>query len=490
MFDFSRLLQLSEAIWQKLLSFNTPWEAFWYLFSHGGWVLVLLALLWGFMKVWVYWRQGIYYGAQKYVLLAIDVPRENEQGPKAVENIFSHVYGAYKGPNLIEKYWDGFLCPKFSFELVSHGGYLQFLIHTPVQFRDLVESSIYAQYPDAEITETEDYAAPAPSTFKNTEFDMWGCEFVLYNDDWYPIRTYPAFEYGLTQEFKDPMAATLELMGKIGPEENMWIQLVVTPIPGSWTEEGIKLVKKLIGAKVADKKPGFLYSTTTGVAKGVLETATYTLNPPKEEQKKDDNNPRSEMLFLSPGERGAVEAIEAKISKNAFDTKFRFIYWGRKPPFSKARGVNGMLGAIAQVNSLDLNGFKPHPKTKSSVDYFFVKSRQHARRQRLMASYKSRSNWRGWGHSILNIEELATLWHFPMMDIRTPMLKKTQSKRMESPFALPVENMPAQAQASQDAGQPQTLEEPTPEEPAPVPAAETPPTQTQKAKPPPNLPIG
>ena len=489
---FDKLLQVGDNVLYTLLSFDTPLESFWYFFKNGGWFFVLIAVLWGFKEMWLYWRQNVFYNSRKYVLLAIDVPRENEQGPKAIENLFSQIHGAHKSPDLIEKYWDGFLPNRFSFEIISIGGYLQFLIYTSVKFRDLVEAAIYAQYPDAEITEVDDYAKEIPSKFRDTEDDMWGCEFVLYNKSCYPIRTYPSFEYGLTQEFKDPMASTLEVMSKISPEENMLIQFVVTPILGGWAKKGQELVKKLIGSKTAEKKPGFVHGATAGLAKGVWETATYSVIPPVQKQEKKQNQEqRSEMLYLSPGERAEVEAIESKISKNGFDVKFRYIYWGKRGIYSRARGVNGMLGAIKQVNTIDLNGFKPHPKTKTRVYYFFIKIRTALRQQRLMTAFKSRSNWLGWGHSILNIEELATLWHFPMRDIRTPMLKKTQAKRMESPFALPIENHPPPVQAAQDSGLTQTPAPPATEElpSQPQPVAEPPLTTETKPAPPNNLPI-
>lgn len=497
---FIRIEEIINTILHQFMLQENPWQTAVFVFKNGGWIAVVFALFWGLKEAWLYWRQHLYILSQKYVLLAIDVPRENEQGPKAIENLFSQIHGAYKSPDLIEKYLDGYLMPKFSFELISAGGYLQFLVWTAVQFRDLTEAAIYAQYPDAEITEVEDYAKDAPSKFKGTENDMWGCEFVLYNDDFYPIRTYPGFEYGLTQEFKDPMASLTELMSKISPDENIWLQLVITPVPPSWTKKGLKLVKELIGAKVPEAKPGFVYGTAKAVTKNAWEIATASLVEPKlTEEKKNDQQLRSQMLYLSPGERTAVEAVESKISKNAFETRFRFIYWGKKPAFSKPRGVNGIQGAIAQINSLDLNGFKSHPKTKVSVDYFFEETRKEWRRKRLMAAYKSRTSWAGWGRSILNIEELATLWHFPMRDIRTPMLKKTQSKRVESPFALPIEGLPTETQAPQDSGL-ASVEDPEPGrgEPAAAgleqrreePEASARVSSAKKESPPSNLPVG
>ncbi|MBU4332392.1 hypothetical protein KKD19_06220 [Patescibacteria group bacterium] len=433
----------------QLSSFDNAWEGVWFLIKNGGWVLLLIVLLWGLKEAWLYWRQNIYYSKQKYVLLAVDVPKENEQGPKAVENLFAQIYGSYKTPNLVEKYWQGFLTPKFSFEIISDGGYLQFLVHSPTLFRNLVEAAIYAQYPDAEITEVEDYAGAVPTAYPNKTYNLWGTEFVTYNKDHYPIRTYPFFEYGLTQEFKDPMASLLEIMSNISPTEHIWLQLVITPILPDWIKGGVRLVRKLIGAQVPETDGASTYFAKLGqagqkLAKGAFDTATASFKTSETEVARKQQALRSQMLYLSPGERTAVEAVEAKISKHGFDTKFRFMYWGPRDIFSKPRGVNGILGSIAQFNSLDLNGFKPHPKSKTTIDYFFIKRRVAARQRRLVLAYKYRSNWRGRARFVLNIEELATLWHFPMMDIRTPLLKKTEAKRMEPPFALPVEQAPRQ----------------------------------------------
>lgn len=414
------------------------------LFKDGGWVVVLLVMLWGLKEIWLYWRQVLYATAQEYVLLAIDVPKENEQGPKAVENIFAHVAGTYKNPCFYEKYLDGWLQPKFSFELISIGGYVQFLVHAPKKFRDLVEAAIYAQYPDTEITEVEDYTTGVPTQFPDESYELWGTEYTLYNKDYYPIKTHPSFEYGLTQEFKDPMASTLEMMSKISSDENIWLQLVITPIGSEWLKEGQRIVKKLIGAKVPEVGMAGLakvgqFGQKIGSELWDIITASLRGAGQPEKPKKDEL--RSQMLYLSPGERTTVEAIESKLSKIAFDTKFRMIYWGKKEVFSRSRGAYGMAGAIKQFNTLDLNGFKSHSKTKSTVDYF-RKRREPGRKKRIVLAYKYRSNWRGWAHHILNIEELATLWHFPVLEVKAPFLKKTEAKRMEPPFALPVESFP------------------------------------------------
>jgi hypothetical protein len=174
------------------------------------------------------------------------------------------------------------------------------------------------------------------------------------------------------------------------------------------------------------------------LALGTYQTITRTLFEPGESAtKKNDNDPPSMMLHLPPNVRVVVESIGMKISKLGFDTKFRAVYLGKKGIFTKAR-VPGILGAIKQFNSMDMNGFKPDKKMKTSRDYFFVDQKVNALKRRILLGYKYRSNWAGRSLYVLNIEELASLWHFPVITVKAPQVKKSDAKRGEPPVALPV----------------------------------------------------
>ena len=54
----------------------------------------------------------------------------------------------------------------------------------------------------------------------------------------------------------------------------------------------------------------------------------------------------------------------------------------------------------------------------------------------LRKRYITRSN-DGADKSILNIEEMATVWHFPIITTKAPLVKKTESRRAEPPASLP-----------------------------------------------------
>ena len=339
---------------------SSPVAFYWFLFKNGGWVFFVIGFIYLVVLFILEYQRGQYDSKRRFICLAIDVPKTTEQSPKAAEQIFASLAGTQTIPKWGEKWIKGEMPESFSLEIISLGGYIQFLIQTHAKFRDLVEAAVYAQYPDAEIVEVEDYTAESKKiTFPNDEYELWGTEFSLTNKEYYPIKTYFEFEHPLSGEFKDPMAALLEVLSKIGPDEQIWLQLAVTPAPDSWKEPVKDLVKKLIGAEVKRKRDladwlvdplisliGFLGDMVGGSAEG--------------KRKDTISKPPTLMQHLSPGERKVVEAIENKASKIGFHCRFRFIYLAKKESFNKpvVNAVSG--GAIKQFNTLNLNGFKPN----------------------------------------------------------------------------------------------------------------------------------
>lgn len=424
-----------------LPTLNNPVEAFAWLFVNGGYIILIIGIGYGLWWLYLDYIQGKYIAKTKYILLAIDVPKNNEQTPKAVEHIFSHFHGLHKNPNRKEKYIEGYVQPTVSVELVSIGGFIQFVIRCPEANRDIIEAAIYAQYPDAEISEVEDYSQDIPAIFPNDDFDLWAAEIAMVAPDFYPIKTYPLWEHSLTQTFLDPMASLLEVAGRLQAGEQFWIQWVLEPADLSkWRDKGLALINKLIGAKTK-KKGGPLESLAQGpgvLLQGTYETLTRTLLEPGESsQRREKDEPPSLMQHLAPNVRAVVESVGIKVSKIGFRVKGRIVYLGQKDQFNKAR-IPGFWGALKQYAALDLNGFKPDSKMKTARVYFFVDRRVNQLKRKILLGYKYRSIWRGRRTFVLNIEELASLWHFPVMTVKAPLVKKTEAKRGEPPVTLPL----------------------------------------------------
>lgn len=430
----------------ETLGAMSPLAIMWRLFADGGWIVILWVFLWGSWEIWVNWRQNLYEAKRRWIFLAVDIPKaildEPGQSPLAVENIFSHLDGAHASDTLWEKYWQGKTQDWFSLEIVSIEGYIQFVIRTRDKFRDLVEAAIYAQYPDAEITEVVDYTKSAPKKFPDPEWELFGTEWINVKPDAYPLRTYHDFEDPATKEFKDPLAAMLETMSRMGKGEQIWFQILITPISQKeWIKKGEQLVKKLIGVKVEQKKTWV--DRIVDLPVKVADTALGQIIGGEEEvvKKKEEKKDVSLMLYLSPGTKNLVEAIEDKISKIGLQTKIRMIYLAKKEVFKKARAAHPMVGVVKQFNTLDGQSLKPeYKKVGTAAHYILVKERLKWKKNKIMRAYRGRSTSRGLGKGfILNIEELATMWHFPAFWIKAPPVKTVESKRGVPPINLPFE---------------------------------------------------
>lgn len=443
------------SFWQSFLSMSEP-EMKRAIFALLIWWILVLLLFMLALDTWMKMKQREYIVSWEWAVLAVDIPEQYVQSPKAMEQVFAHLSGAYASYGVLERYWLGMVNKWFSFEIISIEGYIQFLIRTEVQFRDLVEAAIYAQYSEAEITEVEDYVGAAPDRYPSETHNAAGVEFSLAENEVYPIRTYPYFEYNISKDvvFSDPMAAILENFSRVGPGENLWLQLIVTPVDNSWKQAGIDLVKKIIANKKEVKTPGvvgFIGDLPMLAAKTAIQAWNYNFE--EEEKKKKEETP-GKVADLTPGAKAVVESIEEKISKLGFKSRMRLLYSARLDVFQPSKCVNGVIGSLNQFYINNRNGFKANnvgPKNRDRVVAAF-KQRKMKKIYRLKKLKKIDKPF------ILNIEELATVWHFPLPLVKTPLLQKASIKRGEPPISLPVENFEPPLRAKSAA--PKTEEKP------------------------------
>jgi hypothetical protein len=413
-----------------------------------GWVILVATLLYLGVFLLKFYKEEKVKQKWEWVLLAIDIPPLNMQTPKAVEQMFAHLAGAFYSPSIADKFRAGFKQRWFSFEIVSIEGYIQFLVRTEAGYRDLVEAAVYAQYPEAEIVEVEDYTADIPDKFPDEDYDMWGGDFGLAESFAYPIRTYTEFEHSISKDeiLKDPMGTFLESFSRIGQGEQMWFQLLVEPIDNSWKEKVIGKIKDIVGEMVgfstSKKKSSGLLSSITGEPMKALSELTNQLSggsgsSSSEAQVKKEEG--SKLSMLTPGQRKLLEVMEDKITKIGFKTKMRAVYVGRKEVFRPERSVNALIGAINQYNIPSANSIIP--TSTVSTNYFYKTSRNNRKKSLMIKAYKKRNMKSGGNSFVFNIEELATVWHFPMSHVRTPLLQRSEGKRAEPPAGLPIESV-------------------------------------------------
>jgi len=403
------------------------------------WLPVFLAVL--FIELWVKYLQTKAIKKIKWLLLEVKISRNIEKTPKAMEQVFSGLHGILTKVKFLDKYWKGKVQEWFSFEIAGIDGSVYFFIRTPENFRNLVEAQIHSQYPDAEILEVLDYAAPLAGKIPSKTYDINGVEFILEKDDYYPIRTFLSFEERQAERRLDPMASFLEILSKLSPSENIFIQYLIKPTgEKDWRDKGIEAVNKLVGKKTEVKKNWF-ENFFEGINEFIINLLkAIAIYPEWSEAKKEEVKTASHNL--SPGDRLVAEAIENKISKLAFRVCIRFAYIAGRDNFNRAN-MAAINGAFKQFNTLDLNAFKGNKKAGTSADQpriipFIKNRREFIRKIAFVDRYVNRKLSKNKKDFILNTEELATIYHYPILVVEAPTMRRVEAKKSEPPVSLPI----------------------------------------------------
>jgi hypothetical protein len=107
---------------------------------------------------------------------------------------------------------------------------------------------------------------------------------------------------------------------------------------------------------------------------------------------------------------------------------------------NKSKVANGIVGYMKQFAALDLNNLKPDvKKTMTRTAYFMKESRLLEKKRRIFNAYIKRSSNRGRLPGLYNIEELATIWHFPVeANVKSPLIQKAPGRKADAPSSLPL----------------------------------------------------
>jgi len=403
-------------------------KSFWQPFSQLWWIILPVAFYFVFKLIWLDFVKDNWSDKLEWTVIEVIPPKELEKGPKIMESIFLGLVGVVVTYNSWEEYLLGMYTDRFSFELVGLGGEVHFYIRVQKKLRNLVESQIYAQYPGAEIMEVEDYTKNFPRVVPNRDWNLWGSDLILSAADPIPIKTYDKFEEDITGTMIDPMASFVELFASLPPGQNMLFQIVISPLPEIWKKKEMKLIQKMAG-RTKESHGGILndlLDVVTHIFSGFFGPVEFAKAEKKEEAPLE--------FRLTPGEKDQMKAIEENLGKNAFKTKMRFIYMGKKEGFNMGH-VSSFFGALRQFNDLNLNNLRPD-NTKTTAHFVAVDPRLQAMKRRIYNRYRKR-NMDG-NKVILSVTELATVYHFPDMGVMTPSLPRVESKKGTAPANLPI----------------------------------------------------
>ncbi len=372
-----------------------------------------------FFQLWVNYIRTVFIMKQGSVLLEIKMPREITKSPLAMEVVLTALYQSSSG-STTEIFFTGKLRPWFSLEFVSIDGNVRFFIWTQLKFKNIIEAQIYAQYPEVEVYEVEDYT-------KNFVYDMsknavWGTHFRLTKEDPIPIKTY--VDYGLEknekEEYKiDPMTAVIEYLGSLKKGEQAWYQILIQ----------------------AHRKQSFMKDIRLGKKTDYIKVAADKL---LEKMRKDLETEEGYPRIPSKPEAELMAAIERSKDKWPFDCMIRGFYAATKEAFTPA-SITGMIGSFRQYSSNDMNGIAFKEWTDYDFPWLDFKRIKRTRLERkFLDAFKRRSYFNIPYKNyllksfVLTTEELATIYHFPGQVSATPTFTRIPSKKSQAPANLPI----------------------------------------------------
>jgi len=351
-------------------------------------------------------KQKIWVNDQKYHLLLISVPKDNEKSPLAAEQMFAALHGIYKTAKELNA--EGAIQDHLSFEIVSIDKYIRFYVYVPAGIKEFVKGQIYAQYPSVDIEEVEDYT----QEIKDKGLISASTELGTTKSDCYPIKTFPNFEV-------DPLAGITGALTEVGPGDQIWIQILTRPVSDEWQAKGITLVDNIRTGKADTISP--FKQVGKSFLKLIGELALTAAQPQTAaDHRKAQITAEEKPQLPAPVEAG-LKGIEEKITKLGFETKIRIFVWANDVTSARSK-LHTTIGAFKQFNTTNLSGFVSGPVKISD--------------EKLLNSYRARmfpeSTY------IFNIEELASVFHLPSVSVETPNIVWAGSKKGEPPANLPI----------------------------------------------------
>lgn len=330
------------------------------------------------------------------VLLVLEIPRTNDKQELAAEQLFASLHGILRDNK--ELRLSGGQQEHISFEIASVNGQIRFYVWVPKTLQSFVEGQIYSQYPTVQIHQAnEDY-----TEHERDHEVAYSTELTLTTDEFLPIRTFQNFEV-------DPLAGITGTLAKLETTgEELWIQVLARPIPDDWQHAADRYINNIKSGR------GLSLPGLGGSMQWIVGILGALWQPPEQ------GVGQSTAVELSDRDKTRISEAEKKATKLGYEVKIRLVYMGESNTNAKLR-MQALVGTFKQFNSTNLNGFR-------AVKGAFGKE--------FLEKYRKRAFY-GDGF-ILNIEELASVFHLPHTNVETPNIVWASAKTAEPPSKLPV----------------------------------------------------
>lgn len=280
-----------------------------------------------------------------------------------------------------------------SFEITAVGGTIHFVILCPKRVSSIVERQLQSFFPNAEI----EYGKP-PVILSPESKSIAGAVIEQEKSFILPIKTYRYLE-------SDPLNSMTNVLTKLKDNNGASIQILIRPISESWRTH-----VNIGSGHVSENKLHLVNRSKTGRIMGTIGEALKQQKPAAEVAEKKTITPEQENL---------LKALQEKGSKTGFESIIRLVTTGATDQEAQET-LGDMIAAFSQYYAPQLNSLKYRKiaGNKIAKDYFL----------RLFMNAPK---------MILNVEELASFFHFPIRTTDTPGVKWLVSRALPAPPNLP-----------------------------------------------------
>jgi hypothetical protein len=295
--------------------------------------------------------------------------------------------------------------PCVAFEIASQigGSDISFYVAVPKYLETVFEKYVQGIYSDALVEKI-----PQDYTIFEPQGAVAGAYLKLFTNSLLPISTYQILE-------KDPLALITNNLSKITANEGAAVQIVIRPLTSfNFRKKGEKALKKIReGKSVKDA----VYQASSS---GVLEVISEMFESPKSGKEKDSN--QQGFSKNQNFDQKAYDAIQGKIQKKPFETNIRILASAQSE--SRSREIlNQLISSFGQFSMSSVNSLEPKEVFKKEL-------------KKLIYDFSFR-NFNIKQANVLNLEELASIYHFPSHFIETPYIKSVKSASFAPPADLP-----------------------------------------------------
>ena len=424
-----------------------------YILFAGLIVSVIASTLFAYIEIGRH-NQQITFLTEKRKSFEVLLPEGSFEGAvslQSMEKVFNKIAFPFGETNWFPVWWKGKARVTHSFEIVSKGGIVSFIINISEQLETVLWSSVLSFFPDAQMREVEDYVYDVDYDDKHK---VSAIEWKFKEGEGAQISSYVDLQKAAVSKkaIINPLAPLYDLFSSIRGDEQMWVQYVFRTENYAVADE-----------KYADNPMTRGFWEKKKLPDRIREKA-IELQENNAKENEDDASPP----VVPESDVQVRDAAARLLEKQVFEVGIRMIYIASEESFSKAN--SNMMGSMykdteTKQNSLkmqtnDIENLFPKISGFSSV----LESRRldkQAEKKLRFQLYRDRIFWYGPGlyaykpsdskiitkklkkpsrkrpTITMTTETLATVCHFPMTKNTAPSVLRGMSNVLQPPDDIP-----------------------------------------------------